>query len=517
MRVRKKVLILHTAFSLAAAIVLVVPLRPAISDVVEKAEFTEARALLRLVLADTEASTTTVWSKVAPEADIRTGTAGDLGVSEAVDAQARAQPRTPVTMRTADGSTGAVAYVPGTTPEADAFVRVAVRIPEARQAVWELYGLTAVALLAIYALVAAALELFILPQNVYEPISRMLDADAAVQEGNAPGEIIPENLIPSDELGELMRSRNSAILALRRQERALAEALAELERAATDLKRKNHLLETARRNLADADRLASLGMMSAGIAHELNTPLAVAKGLAERLHADPRRGLNSADAALLVRVLSRLERLGESLLDFARVRPPRTHPTAMRPLVDEAITLVRLDRDVALAAFDNRVPESLVIECDGDRLVQVFVNILRNAADAGPGAVTIEAESSDREGRLWASISIADEGPGLHPDVLSRLFEPFASTKLDSRGTGLGLAVAEGIVREHGGLILARNRIDARGAIFEIMLPVSTPIADATRTADAVPARADATVLEAKPRAGTSRLTDGTTGEPAHA
>ncbi|MBL9033063.1 MAG: HAMP domain-containing histidine kinase [Phycisphaerae bacterium] len=472
MRVRKKVLTLHTVFSLAAAIVLVVPLRPAISDVVEKAEFTEARALLRVLLADPTSETTT-WSRVAPEADVRRGSAQELGLPESIASAARAQPRTPVNMHGDDGSVGATACVPG--PEGESFVRVMVRIPEARQAVWQLYGLTAVALLAIYALVAAALELFILPQHVYEPISRMLDADAAVREGNAAEEMIPERLIPADELGELMRSRNAAVMALRRQERALAEALGELERVATDLKRKNHLLETARRNLADADRLASLGMMSAGIAHELNTPLAVAKGMAERLNASPKRSLDEADAALLLRVLTRLERLGESLLDFARVRPPQTRPTPVRALVDEAITLVRLDRDARGARFVNRVPESLVIECDGDRLVQVLVNILRNAADASPAGATIDAETTERDGRPWASISIADEGPGIDPEVRSRLFEPFASTKLDSRGTGLGLAVAEGIVREHGGLILARNREGVHGAVFEIMLPAIAP------------------------------------------
>src|SRR6185295_16281744 len=153
----------------------------------------------------------------------------------------------------------------------------------------QLYALTAVALLAVYGLVAAALELFVLPQHVYDPISRMLEADAAVQEGATEDELIPETAIPADELGEIMRSRNRTIVALRRHESALAEALAELGRVAGDLKRKNHLLEMAQRNLADADRLASLGMMSAGIAHELNTPLAVVKGLAEKLNSAPDR------------------------------------------------------------------------------------------------------------------------------------------------------------------------------------------------------------------------------------
>jgi signal transduction histidine kinase len=356
-----------------------------------------------------------------------------------------------------------------------------VKIPEARRAVLQLYLLTAVALLAVYALVAAALELFVLPQHVYGPIGRMLDADIAVQEGNKDQEIIADSLIPADELGEIMRSRNRTVLALRRHEAALADALGELEKVATDLKRKNHLLEAARRNLADADRLASLGLMSAGIAHELNTPLAVLKGLVEKLNADSGK-LEPSQAALMLRVVRRLERLGESLLDFARVRSPETQPALIRTIVEEAATLVRLDRERAGVEIVNHVPGTILLECDGDRMVQVMVNLLRNSCDAiraatreAPGLdgrVTVSGEVSEKDGQEWVSITVVDDGPGIDPDVLTRLFEPFASTRMDAHGTGLGLAVAEGIVRAHGGLILARNRTDRSGAVFEVMLPV---------------------------------------------
>lgn len=511
MRVRKKVLFLHTLFSLGLAAVLLLPLRPAITGVVEQAEVDEAKLALRLVLAhqfgDAPAGGVLAdeqWRELMPGARIRAGTARELGLSDAAAERARATPGTPISALIPGQETSAVAFIPGSDgPDSGRFLTVAVRIPEARRAVSRLYIFTAVALLALYALVAAALELFVLPQHVYGPIGRMLDADLAVQEGNKDQEIIPDAVIPADELGEIMKSRNGSILALRRHERALAEALAELERVATDLKRKNHLLEAARRNLADADRLASLGMMSAGIAHELNTPLAVVKGLAERLNSNPRKGLDPAQAALMLRVVHRLERLGESLLDFARVRPPHSRPVDLRSLVDEAATLVRLDRDTRDIEFINNVPMALTVECDGDRMVQVMVNLLRNSADAirsqraaepaaarpsppspawepdGEGApqpaagrVQIDAETSTRDGHEWVSLTVTDSGPGIDRDLLSRLFEPFASTRLDAHGTGLGLAVAEGIVREHGGLILARNRTAGTGAVFEVMLPV---------------------------------------------
>jgi signal transduction histidine kinase len=262
---------------------------------------------------------------------IESGSAEDLALPQATSAEATANPGRAVAIFARAEPPAAVAFEEST----GRFVRVSVRIPEARRAVLQLYGLTAAALLAVYGLVAAALELFVLPQNVYSPIRRLLDADAAVQAGQQDRELIPEEVMPADELGEIMRSRNESIVALRRGERALGEALAELETFATDLTRKNHLLQTAQRNLADADRLASLGMMSAGLAHELNTPLTVLKGLVEKLHENPERGIDREHAALMLRVVKRLERLGESLLDFARVRPPETRPVGV-PLAGEA-------------------------------------------------------------------------------------------------------------------------------------------------------------------------------------
>jgi len=139
------------------------------------------------------------------------------------------------------------------------------------------------------------------------------------------------------------------------------------------------------------------------------------------------------------------------------------------------------------------VPEGLCAACDGDRMVQVLVNLIRNAVDAittdrrgnsAPirGVVTIGASESIKDGQSWIAITISDDGPGLDPSIIHRLFEPFATTRLDSRGTGLGLAVAEGIVREHGGMILARNRPDRAGAIFEVLLPRGGPSEVATPT-----------------------------------
>lgn len=486
MKVRKKLMVLHTLFSVVLAAVVLVTLRPAVASVVRESEVDEAVLILSTVHDASEVRErgelpATVKHARKERVRLVVGTAPDLGVPQEVAVAAIAQNGMAVVGESKDLGACAVSYL-GRENGVDRYAALSVEIERVRTEAKSLYIVAFGAILGVYVLVAAALELFVLPQNVYRPIRRMLEADDAVQRGDQGLELIPAREIPSDELGEIMRSRNESIIKLRRHEAALADAIARLEHIATDLKRKNHLLETAQRNLADADRLAGLGIMSAGIAHELNTPLAVVKGLTEKLNQNPRAGLAEAEAALMLRVVGRLERLGESLLDYARVRPPRSARASVRGMVGDAMALVRIDAGVRAVEFTIEVPDTLCVDCDADRIVQVLVNLLRNAADAVRGqegarveVVASIAQREDGPSRSWLSIRITDNGPGIDPSILPRLFEPFASTRLDSRGTGLGLAVSEGIAREHGGVILAGNRTDGRGAEFELLLPAPGP------------------------------------------
>lgn len=503
MRIRKKLIVLHTLFSLVLAGVLVGLLRPAIERIVEEAELHEVRLAVSLVRAKLQRDRMglrTDGERAAIISDLQQampagitlsiGQGERMGINSLLLERARKAPGELVIFRLADGQNAALVI---DEQDGSAFVASA-QLDSARASVTRLYILATVGLLLVYALIAAALELFVLPQHVYGPIRRMLEADAAVQSGDQRGELIAEADIPKDELGEIMRSRNEAVRALRRHEADLADALRRLEVLATDMQKKNHLLETAQKNLADADKLASLGILSAGLAHEMNTPLAVVKGLAEKLAREPGGHLSPSEGPLLLRVVGRLERLSESLLDFARVRPPSTTRVPLRPLIEEAWTLVRLDREAKAVECVNEVAPECEVICDADRMMQVLVNLLRNAVDAmstaaartpvntpaagasgrsdrESGVITVMAERISRQGRSWLAICILDNGPGLDPAIIPRLFEPFASTRLDARGTGLGLAVSQGIIREHNGLLTARNREDARGAVFEVLLP----------------------------------------------
>lgn len=497
-RIRAKLILLHTLFSLALAALLLVVLRAPVQELVAESEQREARLALSLALAGDADPAAGL-----PGIDLRSAAdPAQLGIGPALAAALRVDAPGDPRPDPADRPARTVVW----DPDAGVYHAARARSPAARSAATKIYLLLTLCLLGVYGAIALTLEVFVLPRQVYGPIERLRAADEAVQAGARDRELIPDPEIPPDELGEIMRSRNASILKLRDQEAALNQALGRIETVAAELKRKNHLLEAARRNLADQDRLASLGMMSAGIAHELNTPLAVLKGSVEQLAERP-GSVDPSRAQLMLRVVQRLERLSESLLDFARVRPPSSDRVAARPLVEEAWTLVSLDRDAKVLRFENHVPEEAHVTGDPDRLTQVLVNLLRNAVDAFDGsgaaadrtprgrhaepAVRVTFERADRDGRAWASLRVVDNGPGFDAALLPRLFEPFATTRLDSHGTGLGLAVAEGIVREHGGVLLARNLAPPdHGAEMEIMLPLSPAPADADSPAHSADAAA---------------------------
>lgn len=301
---------------------------------------------------------------------------------------------------------------------------------------------------SIYVLAVLVLESAIMPLYVYRPLQRMLEADAATQKGDRDREMIPPGEILSDEIGHIMSSRNETVAALRRREDELAAAL---------------------RRLEEQDRLVSLGLLSASVAHELNTPLAVLNGSIEKLIETTEDQPALDRLARMHRVAQRLQKISESLVDFSRVRHQAMGPLTIRPLIDEAWGLVAIDDKSAAVEFANHIAAEVTVIGNPDRLVQVFVNLLRNAlnaVEAGSGKVEVRS----RNGPRGVTIAVEDNGRGIAPDVLPEIFDAFVSTRLDARGTGLGLTVAEGIVRQHGGTITASNRPEG-GARLEVTLP----------------------------------------------
>jgi signal transduction histidine kinase len=357
------------------------------------------------------------------------------------------------------GSAAADEYLHRKSPISGVYRKIRLPNEYYRQALRLIRTALFVVLGVIYILSVLLLELLIMPLYVYRPLRAMLNADYSVTTGDRLGEIVPADYIPGDEIGQIMLSRNSTVEQLRAREKELETALTRLE--------------NAKESLAAQDRLASLGMLSAGVAHELNTPLAVLQGSIEKLLETV--GNPSAQQRLLrmQRVATRLRSISEGLLDFARVRKPRLEDVAVHPLIDEAWSLLALDDKSGAASFENAVPSDCHLIGNPDRLIQVFINLLRNALQAIPaagGSIRVTATPfAATQGRWWA-IAVEDNGPGIPEDVLPEIFEAFITTRLDSRGTGLGLTVSEGIIQQHGGTINASNN-PAGGARIEIRLP----------------------------------------------
>jgi len=305
---------------------------------------------------------------------------------------------------------------------------------------------------SIYIAAVVLLEAVIMPLYVYRPLRKMLEADTATRAGDRKSEMIPRTEILGDEIGQIMQSRNDTVAELRRQEDELAAAL---------------------RRLEEQDRLVSLGLLSASVAHELNTPLAVLHGSIEKLLETSKDPQTLERLARMQRVTQRLRTISESLVDFAKPRKQHTEPVAARGLIDEAWALVAIDPRASGITFTNLVDAEERVIGNADRLVQVFVNLLRNAVnavDVPGGTVDVRARRADRAGKAGLAIAVEDNGPGIHADVLPEIFDAFVTTRLDARGTGLGLTVAEGIITQHGGAITAANRREG-GACLEVWLP----------------------------------------------
>ena len=334
----------------------------------------------------------------------------------------------------------------------------------------------------VYALAIMALEWLIMPNLVYRPLRLFLQADEAAQHGDREHELIGKEEILDDEIGQIMESRNNSIRELRRQEDELASALTRLEQSAEDLQSKNEMLETAKQNLEAQDRLASLGLLSASVAHEMNTPLAVLHGSIEKLIETVPNAAAQERLARMLRVTQRLRTISEGLVDFARVRRQEMEEVGLRPLLDEAWSLVAIDEKASTVRFLNEIEPHEVAIGNADRLIQVFVNLLWNALYAinAEGQVCVRSARLRHDGQTWVRIQVNDDGPGIPPTVLPGIFDAFVSTRLDSRGTGLGLTVAQGIVQQHGGTITAENRPEG-GARLEVTLRTPSSQAPVTQ------------------------------------
>lgn len=235
--------------------------------------------------------------------------------------------------------------------------------------------------------------------------------------------------------------------------------------------------------LRHAARLETVGQLAAGFAHELGTPLNVILGRARMISRRQVEGDAAVESAeIIIGQARRMAELVRHLLTFARRRPSPTTRLDLAKVVEGARALLAPVAHKRRASLDIELPEARCISPgDAGALEQMLANVVMNAIDAMPlgGAVRLRLDRAEgthpRTGAEgpWHTIRVSDQGPGIPPEVRERVFEPFFTTKDVGEGTGLGLSVAYGIVRDHGGWIDIAEAEPDRGAEVTIWLPIA--------------------------------------------
>lgn len=226
------------------------------------------------------------------------------------------------------------------------------------------------------------------------------------------------------------------------------------------------------RRLLQSARLASLGELIAGVAHEINNPLTIIKNTAALLEADT-DGTVAEDARVIQESTDRAVKIVRNLLHFARQAPPERAATELNQVVERVVRFRQGGLAVNNVSVELRLMEDLPqIVADASQLEQVLLNLVNNAEQSmvghrGGGRIAVSTAAA----RGMVRLTVEDTGPGIPRDVLPRIFDPFFTTRDVGEGTGLGLAVSHGIVSEHKGVIWAESE-PGRGAKFIVELPI---------------------------------------------
>ncbi len=318
---------------------------------------------------------------------------------------------------------------------------------------------------------------FVFTQSyVCKPVNRLVRHTKRLARGELDSRI--EN-VPTDEFGELGDAFNSMAS-------NLAQAQLELRDWGTTLEQKveerTEEMQEMQAQLVQSAKLASMGELVAGIAHEINNPLGgilMFSSLAAKTPELPTQVKDNLE--VVVSETRRCAKIVRGLLEFSRESIPEKRRDSINRIVKQTLRLVAqqtLFQDIEMkCSFDEDLPD---LYLDPDQIQQVFFNMFINAAQAmheGGGALTIT--TSLEESGSAVKIAVADNGQGIHKEDLGKIFDPFFSTK-SKQGFGLGLSISYGIINNHGGKVSAQSEV-GKGTTFTILLPVdeSTTLAGA--------------------------------------
>ncbi|MFZ4627709.1 MAG: ATP-binding protein [Blastocatellia bacterium] len=225
--------------------------------------------------------------------------------------------------------------------------------------------------------------------------------------------------------------------------------------------------------LQQSDKLSSIGLLAAGVAHEVNTPLTGISSYSQMLMAqlppgDPRHQLLEK----IYRQTSRASSIVNNLLNFSRVSDARLSAVDLHRVLEDTIQLLEAQLHNTEIEVVRQYTETLpAVPGNAPKLQQVFMNLILNARDAMPRGGKLAISTGHEDG--WITIRFADNGLGILPEHLSRIYDPFFTTKQIGKGTGLGLAVSYGIIQDHGGEIVVESKA-GEGTVFRINLPLTT-------------------------------------------
>ena len=224
--------------------------------------------------------------------------------------------------------------------------------------------------------------------------------------------------------------------------------------------------------MIQSEKLAEVGRLSAGIAHEVNNPLAVISYAAQLLLREEE--LPPFQKELAERIdseVDRLKTLTGSLLSFSRAREMVRRETDLNEVLRDVLRLLRYELNRHSIRLVEDFAELPAIQADPNKLKQVFINLLMNASQAMPEGGTLSVRTTLVAGEEIEA-AVTDTGPGIPADVRERIFEPFFSTKREGEGTGLGLYICRNIVAEHEGRLLLES-VPGQGATFRVVLPIA--------------------------------------------
>ncbi len=332
--------------------------------------------------------------------------------------------------------------------------------------------------LAFLAITAASVPIFLRwARGIFEPLERVDATIAKVESGNLGARTGPVD--SQDEIGRVAVHLDDLLDQLERSDRQLRswneELNARVDERTRELQLANRQLEATTKQLIMSEKLAAIGEITAGVAHEINNPIAVMQGNLEVIRAvvGDRAEQAKVEFQLLDEQIQRISQIVTKLLQFARPEEFAgfVDRHAPGPAVADCLPLVQ--HLLARAAIEVRLEntaERLVL-MNRTELQQVIVNLMVNAIHAMPdgGRLRIETRDSDRGGRPGVEIVVSDSGVGMDPDVAAKVFDPFFTTKRQ-QGTGLGLSISQTLVRRQGGTISLASR-PGEGATFTVWLP----------------------------------------------